>query len=129
MRRRITVGVCVCVSGSIFPNSNESAKKSYGSPQCCSRLIYNVFFFVKQPLREDTEFEWQPCWSTILLDLTGAQRIFIHLTLLSTTWCFVYITGFAIVFGATLYTACTYLHWTFTSTTCNHSPEGRYDPI
>ncbi len=42
----------------------------------------------------------------------------------------VFVTGFAIVFGATLYSARAYLHhWTLTSTTCNRSPEGRYDPI
>ena len=34
------------------------------------------------------------------------------------------------MFGATLYSARAYLHhWTLTSTTCNRSPEGRYDPI
>ena len=40
------------------------------------------------------------------------------------------VTGFAIVFGTTLYSARAYLyHWTLTSTTCNCSPEGRHDPI
>ena len=39
-------GVCVCVCVQFnFPNSNELTKKAYGSPQHCSRLIYNVFFF------------------------------------------------------------------------------------
>ena len=37
MRRRITVVVCVCVSGSIFPNSNESAKKTYNLPLAGAR--------------------------------------------------------------------------------------------
>ena len=38
-------GVCVCVwvCGLIFPNSNELAKKTYGSPQHCNRLICDVF--------------------------------------------------------------------------------------
>ena len=39
----LCVCVCVCVSGLIFPNSNESAKKTYRSPQCCNRLMYNVW--------------------------------------------------------------------------------------
>ena len=42
----------------------------------------------------------------------------------------VFVTGFVIVFGLTLYSTCAYLHfWTLASTTCNRSPEGRYDPI
>ena len=49
-----SICVCVCVSGSIFPNSNKSAKKTYGLPQRCNRFIYSVVFFVKQPLREAT---------------------------------------------------------------------------
>ena len=50
------VCLCVCVheSTSIFPKSNELVKKTYESPQHCSRLIYKVSFFVKQPLHEDT---------------------------------------------------------------------------
>ena len=104
MRHRVTivlcVCVCVCVSGSTFPNSNESARKTYGSPQRCNRLIYNVFFFVKQPLCKDTEFEWQPYWRTcwpFCLPSQAPERISIHVTLLLTTWCF--ILGFAIVFA------------------------------
>ena len=31
--------LCVCVSGSIFPNSDESARKTYGSPQRCNQMI------------------------------------------------------------------------------------------
>ena len=84
---------CVCVSGSIFPNSDELAKKNYGSPQRCSRLIYNVGFFIKQPLREDAEFEWQPYWCTgrpFCLLLQAPERIPIHVTLFWTTWCFCY---------------------------------------
>ena len=38
------VGVCVCVSSLIFPNSNELAKKTYGLPQRGNHLISNVFF-------------------------------------------------------------------------------------
>ena len=30
---------CVCVSSSIFSNSNKSARKTYGLPQRCNRLI------------------------------------------------------------------------------------------
>ena len=60
MRHRVTVVVCVCVFGSIFLNRNESARKTCESPQRCNRLIYNVGFFIKQPLCEDTEFKWQP---------------------------------------------------------------------
>ena len=50
MCRRVTVVgyVCVCVSSSIFPNSNESAKKTYGSPQLCGRLIYDMGFFIRR---------------------------------------------------------------------------------
>ena len=43
--------VCVCVSGSIFPNSDESARKTHGLPQLCNCLIQNELFFIKQPLR------------------------------------------------------------------------------
>ena len=35
MRRRVTIVGRVCASGSIFLYSNESAKKTYGSPQRC----------------------------------------------------------------------------------------------
>jgi len=93
MRRRVTVVgyvcvcvcVCVCVfvcvSSSIFSNSNKSAKKTYGSPQRCIRLIYNVFFFFHK-----TASSWRyRIWvaailayrSAILLVLTGA-RAYIH---------------------------------------------------
>ena len=42
----------------------------------------------------------------------------------------VFVMGFAFVFGATQYSEHEYLHhWMLTSTTCNCSPEGRYDPI
>ena len=42
----------------------------------------------------------------------------------------VFVMGLAIVFGVTLYSALVNLHpWMVTSTTCNHSPEERYDPI
>ena len=61
----------MCVSGLIFPDSNESIRKTYELPQHC-----NTCFFVRQPLRKDTEFEWQPYLehqSAILLALTGAQ--------------------------------------------------------
>ena len=133
MCRRVAVAVfvcvcaCVCVSGSIFPNSYKSVKKTYGSSQRCNRLIYNVYFFVKQHLREETEFQWQPYWCIcrpFCFPLQATKRISIHMALFSTTWCFC--TGFAIVFSATLYSAHAYLHhWTFTSTTCNRSPKGR----
>ena len=77
------------------------------------------------------ELEWQSYWRTRLpfcLPSQAPERIFIHVTLFSITWCFV--TGFAIVFGATLYSARAYLHhWTLTLTTCSLSPEGRYDPL
>ena len=43
--------VCLCVSGT------ESAKKTYGLPQRCNRLIYDTFFFCKV-----TVFEWQLYW-------------------------------------------------------------------
>ena len=82
---------CVCVSGSNFPNSDELANKNYRSPQRCSRFIYNVGFFIKQP--QDAEFEWQPYWCTgrpFCLLLQAPERIFIHATLLWTTWCFCY---------------------------------------
>ena len=36
--------VWVWVSSSIFPYSNESAKKTYTSPQRCNQLIQNIFF-------------------------------------------------------------------------------------
>ena len=88
-------------------------------------------FFVKQPLREDKEFKWQLYWRTcqpFCLLSQAPKRISIHVALLSAMWCFV--TGFAIVFGAMLYSTHVYLHyWTLTSTTCNRLPEGRYDPI
>ena len=71
MHRRVTVVgyVCVCVSSSIFSNSNKSAKETYGSPQCCNGVIYNVGFFVKQPLCKDTEFKWQLIIYTHSLDI------------------------------------------------------------
>ena len=62
--------------------------------------------FIKQLLCEDTEIEWQPYWRTsqpFCLLSQAPERISIHVTLLSTTWCFV--TGFAVVFGTTLYSA------------------------
>ena len=83
MHRRV---VFVCVSSTIFPNSNESAKKkTYGSPQHCNRLIYNMGFFIKQPLHADTEFEWQPyCrnYRPFCLPLQAPERISIHVVLL-----------------------------------------------
>ena len=48
----------------------------------------------KQPLREDTEFEWQPYWRTrrpFCLLSQAPERISIHVTLLSTMWCFCYV--------------------------------------
>ena len=48
----------VTVVGRVCANSNESAKKTYGSSQHCNRLIYNVEFFIEQPLRKATEFKW-----------------------------------------------------------------------
>ena len=130
---RVTIVVCVCVvcvcPVQFFPNSNESAKNMYGSPHRCNRLIYN-YFFVKQPLHEDTEFEWQLYWCTcwpFCLPSQPPEHIIIHVMLFSTTFFYM---GFVIVFGATLYSACAHLHhWTLTSTTCNCSPEGRNGPI
>ena len=45
-------GLNVCVSASISPNSNELAKKTYGSPQHCNCLIIMCFFSVKQPFEK-----------------------------------------------------------------------------
>ena len=45
MSYRVTVVGCACVCVRFdFPNSNESAKKTYGLPQHCSCLTYNVGF-------------------------------------------------------------------------------------
>ena len=88
----------MCVSGLIFPNSNESAKKTHAS--VLQLLDLKKLFFIKQPLSEDTEFEWQPYWCTgwpFRLLSQAPERISIHVTLLSTALCFC--TGFAIVFG------------------------------
>ena len=57
MHCSVTVVVCVCVCVCVcvrfdFPNSNELVKKTYGLPQRCNLLIYIVFIYVKQPLRE-----------------------------------------------------------------------------
>ena len=93
MCRKVTVAVCVCVcvSGSILPNSNESAKKTYKSSQHCNCLIYNVEFFLKQPLCEVTESKWQQYWRTcwpFCLPLQVPECISIHMALLSATLCF-----------------------------------------
>ena len=63
---------------------------------CCWRVHRDWFkrcFFVKQPLHKDTKFEWQPYWRTgrpFFLLLQAPEHISIHVTLLSTTWCFCY---------------------------------------
>ena len=93
--QQLFVFVCVCAyaAGLIFQNSNESARKTYGFPQCCNCLIYKVEFFIKQSLRETTEFEWQSCWRTcwpFCLPSQVPERISIHMTLLSTIGCFCY---------------------------------------
>ena len=63
--------------------------------------------------------------SAIFLALAGVQ-VYIHSCDIALDHV-VFFTGFAIVFGATLYNAWAHLHhWTLTSTTCNCSPEGRY---
>ena len=126
----VCVCVCVCVSSSIFPKSNELARKTYGSPQRCNRLIYKVFFFVKQPSMR------YKIWVAAVL----VHRLAILLALQAPepypfTWRSsqprgVSATGFAIVFCTMLYSARVYLHhWTLTLTMCNCSSEGRYGPI
>ena len=68
-------------------------------------------------------------WLAILLALAGALA-YIHTCDVALDHFCVFVMGFAIVFGATLNSARAYLHhWTLTSSTCNHSPKGRYDPI
>ena len=81
---------CVCVSGSIFPNSNEWPGRSMD--RLSAALDLKRGFFRKTVSREDTEFEWQPYWHTsqpFWLLSQAPERISIHVTLLSTTWCFV----------------------------------------
>ena len=124
MHRRVTI--VGCVSGSIFPNSNESARKTYGSPQHCNRLIYNVGFFLNQPLHEDTEFEWQPYWQhtcrPFYLPSQAPERC-------PFTQRYSCPRGVLVRYIA-IYSTCAYLHhWTLTSTACNSLPEGRYEPI
>ena len=57
VNKQITVVGFVCGSGSIFQIEMSQPRRP---TDCCDCLIYNVLFFVKQPLHEDTEFEWQP---------------------------------------------------------------------
>ena len=68
--------------------------------------------------------------SAILLALAGARAYFHSCDVIYSRLRGVFVMGFAVVFGATLYSACAYLHnWTLTSTMFTRSPEGRYDPI
>ena len=66
--------VCVCVCPVVFPFSYELAKKTYGSPERCNRLI-KACFLVKQPLCKATKFALKLLahMSGILLALAGTQ--------------------------------------------------------
>ena len=74
MRRRVSV--FVLVHGSIFSYSNESAKKTYGSPQRCKRFnLERGVFFVKRPLRKAIEYASNLCrWSAICLASLAHER-------------------------------------------------------
>ena len=129
MHRRVTVVECECVCVWFdFAYGSESSKKSYGLPESCNRLIWNVFFrktassqryriLVKAILVHQ---------SASLLALAGA-RAYIYSSDVALDHV-VLVTGFAIVFGAYMgYSALVYLrHWTLASTTWHHSSEGRY---
>ena len=95
--------VCTCVSVCLvrfYQTVTNRLRKNYSLPQHCNCLVYNMFFSVNQHLYEATEFERQPYWCTcwpFCLASQAPDHISIHVTLLSTTWCF------AIVFGVMLY--------------------------
>ena len=102
MCRRVTVVGCVCVSGT------ESAKKTYGLPQRCNRLIYDIFL-QSYSIRVAAVLAQL---LAILFALAGA-RAYIHSRCSRSLGTF--IMGFAIVFGAPLYTTLAlYHHWTLT---------------
>ena len=144
MRHRVTVVgcVCVCVCGYVcvclcvcvwFNFSN----RSYVSPQRCSHLIYNEFFH-KTAFSQNSLFAelWNSSGSHIGAFVGHLACSHRHPSPLHSRDVIysrlhgVFVTGFAIVFGTTLYSARACLHhWTLNSTTCTRSPEGRYDPI
>ena len=74
----IWVNGCVCVSGSLFLYGNESAKKTYESPQRCKHLNLNGEFFVKQAIHKatDSASKLLAQLSAILFFLTCAQAYF-----------------------------------------------------
>ena len=126
----VCVCVCVCVRFD-FSKQWWISQEDLRIASALQSLDLNCGIFVKQPLREDTEFEWQPYWCTgwPFCLLSQVPSIYPFTWRCSRPRC-VFVTGFAIVFGLTLYSAHVYLHhWTLASTTCNRSPEGRYDPI
>ena len=71
------MGVFVCLVH-FFPHGNESAKKTYGTPQRCKHLNLNGEFFVKQAIRKATDFvsKLLAQLSAILFSLTSAQAYF-----------------------------------------------------
>ena len=122
---------CVCVSSSLFSNSNESARNTYRSPQFCNRLIKNVGFFVNSLFVKIQNSSGSRI-GTPFGHFTCSRRLpsIYPVTLHCSQQCAVFVPDFAIVFGATLHSARAYLHhWRLTSTTCNHSPERRYNPM
>ena len=84
------VCVCVCLVRFFQTVTNQEDQRIASALQS---LDLKCGVFVKQPLREDTELEWQPYWCTswpFCLLSQAPVRISIHVMLLSTTWSFCY---------------------------------------
>ena len=121
MCRRVTVVGCVFVSVSIFPYSNRSAKKTYGSPQRCNRLILKRVFFVKKPICKLQNFS-QSHTSTPVRHLACSRGAWVYMYSHDTApWPHdVLVACFAIVFA---HHYCR--RWSRTARDV-HLPEGRY---
>ena len=81
--------VWLCVSSSIFQTVTNRPRWPMG--RLSTAIVSFITFFVKQPLCEAAEFEWQPYWLTcrpFCLPLQAPKRISTHVTAFSTTWCF-----------------------------------------
>ena len=87
-------------------------------------------FFVKQPLLDDTEFEWHWCTGRPFRFVLAGIQAYIHSHDIALDHMVFLLHALPLCFSAALYSAHAYLHHcTLTTTACNRLPEGRYDPI